>query len=82
MRKHDSDDESDSDSHDEYEAPSYDQLANLLKQYTSIIRKSNEKTEKLKLQKNNLVDKCGNHETRFMDFDGQFLRRGDLELWL
>jgi transposase InsO family protein len=38
----------DSDSDDEFASPSYDELADLLKEYTQIIRKSNAKCDKLK----------------------------------
>lgn len=63
VRNHDSDDDA-SDSDEEYDAPSYDELATLFKQYTSIITKSNEKIDKLKLEKKKLVDKCNDHEAR------------------
>jgi hypothetical protein len=38
----------DSDNDDEYASPTYDELANLLKEYTQIIRKSKAKCDKLK----------------------------------
>ena len=38
----------DSDSDDEYASPTYDELADLLKEYTWIIRKSKAKRDKLK----------------------------------
>jgi hypothetical protein len=38
----------DSDSDDEFASPSYDELADLLKEYTQIIMKSNAKCDKLK----------------------------------
>jgi chromosome segregation ATPase len=38
----------DSDSDDEFASPSYDELADLLKEYTQIIRKSKDKCDKLK----------------------------------
>jgi hypothetical protein len=38
----------DSDSDDEYASPTYDELADLLKEYTQIIRKSKAKCDKLK----------------------------------
>lgn len=57
VRKHKSDDDS-SGSDDEYEAPSYDDLATLLKKYTSIIRKPNEKIDKLKLKKKILLKRA------------------------
>jgi hypothetical protein len=41
-------DDSDSDSDDEFASPSYDELADLLKEYTQIIRKSKAKCDKLK----------------------------------
>jgi uncharacterized phage infection (PIP) family protein YhgE len=41
-------DDCDSDSDEEYASPSYDELADLLKQYTQIIRKSKAKCDKLK----------------------------------
>jgi hypothetical protein len=41
-------DDSYSDSHDEFTSPSYDELADLLKEYTQIIRKSKAKCDKLK----------------------------------
>jgi hypothetical protein len=41
-------DDSDSDSGDDYASPSYDELADLLKEYTQIIRKSKAKCDKLK----------------------------------
>jgi hypothetical protein len=41
-------DDSDNDSDDEFASPSYDELADLLKQYTQIIRKSKAKCDKLK----------------------------------
>jgi hypothetical protein len=42
------DSDSDSDSDDEFASPSYDELADLLKEYTQIIRKSKAKCDKLK----------------------------------
>ena len=59
-RKVQSDDESsgneyasnnDSDSDDEFESPSYEDLVKLLNQYTKIIRKTRAKNEKLELEK-------------------------------
>jgi hypothetical protein len=44
----DCDSDSDSDSDDEYASPTYDELADLLKEYTQIIRKSKAKCDKLK----------------------------------
>jgi hypothetical protein len=44
-------DDSDSDSDDEFASPSYDELADLLKEYTQIIRKSKAKCDKLKDEK-------------------------------
>jgi chromosome segregation ATPase len=41
-------DDSDSDSDDEFASPSYDELANLLKEYSQIIWKSKVKCDKLK----------------------------------
>jgi hypothetical protein len=41
-------DENDSDSDEEFAPPSYDELADLLKEYTQIIRKSKAKCDKLK----------------------------------
>jgi hypothetical protein len=41
-------DDCDNDSDDEYASPSYDELADLLKEYTQIIRKSKDKCDKLK----------------------------------
>jgi hypothetical protein len=41
-------DDCDSDSDDEYASPSYDELTDLLKEYTQIIRKSKAKCDKLK----------------------------------
>jgi chromosome segregation ATPase len=41
-------DDSDSDSDDEFASPSYDELADLLKEYTQTIRKSKAKCDKLK----------------------------------
>jgi hypothetical protein len=38
----------DSDNDDEFASPSYDELADLLKEYTQIIRKSKPKCDKLK----------------------------------
>jgi hypothetical protein len=38
----------DSDSDDEFASPSYDELADLLKEYTQIIRKSKAKCDKMK----------------------------------
>jgi hypothetical protein len=40
--------DSDSDNDDEYASPSYDELADLFKEYTQIIRKSKAKCDKLK----------------------------------
>jgi hypothetical protein len=40
--------ECDNDSDDEYASPTYDELADLLKDYTQIIRKSKAKCDKLK----------------------------------
>ncbi len=42
----------DSDSDDEFASPSYDELADLLKEYTQIIRKSKAKSDKLKMKMN------------------------------
>jgi hypothetical protein len=41
-------DDSDSDSDEEFASPSYDELADFLKEYTQIIRKSKAKCDKLK----------------------------------
>jgi chromosome segregation ATPase len=46
--KNDIVDDCDSDSDDEYASPTYDELADLLKEYTQIIRKSKAKCDKLK----------------------------------
>ena len=61
----DSDSDSDNDSDHDYELPSYDELATLLKKYTKIIMKANAKVDTLKDEKNDLVDKCSEHETRY-----------------
>jgi hypothetical protein len=45
-------DDSDSDSDDEFASPSYDELTDLLKEYTQIIRKSKAKCDKLKDEMN------------------------------
>jgi methyl-accepting chemotaxis protein len=47
-------DDSDSDSDDEFSSPSYDELADLLKEYTQIIRKSKAKCDKLKNENESL----------------------------
>jgi hypothetical protein len=44
--KNDIVDDCDSDSDDEYAFPTYDELADLLKEYTQIIRKSKAKCDK------------------------------------
>jgi hypothetical protein len=44
--------DSDSDSDGEFASPSYDELADLLKEYTQIIRKSKAKSDKLKMKMN------------------------------
>jgi hypothetical protein len=46
--KNDIVDDCDSDSDEEYAYPTYDELADLLKEYTRIIRKSKAKRDKLK----------------------------------
>jgi uncharacterized coiled-coil DUF342 family protein len=43
-------DDNDSDIDDEFASPSYDELADLLKEYTQIIRKSKTKCDKLKYE--------------------------------
>jgi hypothetical protein len=50
-------DDSDSDSDDEFASPSYDELADLLKEYTQIIRKSKDKCDKLKDENEFLIAK-------------------------
>ena len=52
-----SNDESDSDSDEEFESPSYDDLVKLLNQYTKIIRKTRAKNEKLELENDSLLAK-------------------------
>jgi chromosome segregation ATPase len=52
-------DDSDSDSDDEFASPSYDELADLLKEYTQIIRKSKAKCDKLKNENESLNSKYG-----------------------
>ena len=47
----------DSDSDDEYASPTYDELADLLKEYTQIIRKSKAKCDKLKYENEFLTAK-------------------------
>jgi hypothetical protein len=49
--------DSDSDSNDEYTSPSYDELADLLKEYTQIIRNSKAKCDKLKDENEFLITK-------------------------
>jgi len=51
------DDSSDSDSDNEFVAPSYDQLVELLNSYTKIIRKTRAKNDKLELEKESLLAK-------------------------
>ena len=58
---HASDDHSDSD--DEFESPSYDDLVKLLNQYTKIIRKTRAKNEKLELEKDSLLAKCDSRKS-------------------
>jgi hypothetical protein len=50
--QNDNDITDDSDSDDEFASPSYDELADLLKEYTQIIRKSKAKCDKLKMKMN------------------------------
>jgi hypothetical protein len=50
INKYNSDDENGSDSDEEFELPSFDDLIKLLNQYTKIIRKTRAKNEKLKLE--------------------------------
>ena len=47
----------DSDSDDEFESPSYDDLVKLLNQYTKIIRKIRAKNKNVELEKNSLLAK-------------------------
>jgi hypothetical protein len=49
--------ECDNDGDDEYASPTYDELADLLKEYTQIIRKSKSKCDKLKDEKEFLTAK-------------------------
>jgi predicted ATP-binding protein involved in virulence len=60
-RKVQNDDPSDvdcgSDSDDEYASPTYDELAELLKEYTQVIRKSKAKCDKLKDENKSLIAK-------------------------
>jgi chromosome segregation ATPase len=51
-------DDCDRDSDDEYASPTYDELADLLKKYTQIIRKSKAKCDKLKYENEFLTAKC------------------------
>jgi hypothetical protein len=53
---------SDSDSDSEFTPPTFEELTKLLKKYTKIIMKSNEKLDKLKLEKKDLVNKSNEHE--------------------
>jgi hypothetical protein len=46
-----------SDSDDEYASPTYDELADLLKEYTQMIRKSKAKCDKLKDENQSLIVK-------------------------
>ncbi|XP_066365593.1 uncharacterized protein [Miscanthus floridulus] len=50
-------DENGSDSDEEFESPSYDDLVVLLNDYTKIIRKTRAKNEKLKLENESLLEK-------------------------
>jgi hypothetical protein len=50
-------DENGSDSDEEFELPSYDDLVKLLDQYTKIIRKARAKNEKLQLENDSLLAK-------------------------
>ena len=52
-----SDDENGSDSDEQFEPPSYDDLVKLLNQYTKIIRKTRAKNEKLELENDSLLAK-------------------------
>jgi hypothetical protein len=52
-----SDDENGSESDEEFESPSYDDLIKLLNQYTKIIRKTRAKNEKLELENDSLLAK-------------------------
>ena len=52
-----SDVKSGSDSDEEFESPSYDDLVKLLNQYTKIIRKTRAKNKKLELEKDSLFAK-------------------------
>lgn len=58
-----------SDSDNGYTPPSYEELASLVKEYTKIIIKSNEKIDKLKLDKKNLVTKCNEHEAKCLELE-------------
>lgn len=63
---YDSDDASDNPSdhsHDD-DSASYDQLIDVIKEYTSIIRKTNEKVDKLKLEKKSMVASSQELETK------------------
>ena len=51
-------DNSNSDSDDEFESPSYDDLVKLLNQYTKIIRKTRAKNEKLEIKNDSILVKC------------------------
>ena len=52
-------DENGSDSDEEFESPSYDDLVVLLNDYTKIIKKTRAKNEKLKLENESLLAKYG-----------------------
>jgi hypothetical protein len=52
-----SDDENGSDSDEEFESPSYDDLVKLLDQYPKIIRKARAKNKKLQLENDSLLAK-------------------------
>jgi predicted nuclease with TOPRIM domain len=53
---------SDSESDSEFTPPTYEELTKLLKKYTKIIMKLNEKLDKIKLEKKDLVSKSNEHE--------------------
>jgi hypothetical protein len=57
-------DDDDSDNDDEYDAPSYDELVNLLKKYSKIIRRTRNENDELQNENDSLSSKLENaHKT-------------------
>jgi chromosome segregation ATPase len=61
---HDSDDDSDDSDSDDDDSPSYDDLVNIVKKYTSIIRRTNKQVDELELEKKNSIARGDKYENR------------------